>query len=285
MVLGEAPGRLVFACLAPHGWLLVPLVAGDDGARTGATRAALEEMGRRLAAARPETIVIVDPHGLQVEGTIALLDSDRVAGETGGPPPLGATAHSFAMRFEVDRELNAALATAARAMDLPIARVRNFLDFVPLPIDYGSMVPLWYLGAAMMPPPRLVVVCPAPGMSRAAHLGLGRALRAALAQTDRRVAVIASADMAHRHAAGSHFGHDPAAVECDAAIIAAIRANELGRLSTYDEAWIERAATEAVGPLLALHGLMAGRDLRAEVLSYEVPTYFGMLCATFTPTS
>ena len=271
----------VFTCIAPHGWLIVPLVSGSDGNKTHATRTALTEMGQRLDAARPETILIVDPHGLQIEGTIALLDTDNVHGETGGPPNLGATAHTFSMNFAVDRELNAAIATMARHSGLPVSRVRNFFDFVPLGMDYGSMNPLWYLGSTMMPPPKLTVVCMGPGIARSAYLDFGRVLHAVLNDTARRVAFIASADMAHRHSPDGPYGYDVAAPECDAKIIEAAKTNTLGRLLDYESGWLDRAFTDAIEPLLILHGLTEGEELRAEVLSYEVPTYFGMLCAVF----
>lgn len=275
--------NVVFACIAPHGWLLIPLVSGPDGAKTRASRAALEEMGRRMAAARPETVAILEPHGLLVDGAISLLDNSRVEGRTGGPADLGATAHGYSMKFDVDREVNAAIAAAARAADVPVARARNFLDFVPPHIDFGSMNPLWYLGATFSPPPKLVTACVGPGVTRAQYVGFGRAVRAAAAQTGRRVAFIASADLGHRHAADGPYGLDPAAAECDAAVVAAVRANALERLLGYDEGWVERAYTEAVEPLLVLHGLVAGTSLRPAVLSYEVPTYFGMLCAAYEP--
>jgi aromatic ring-opening dioxygenase LigB subunit len=159
--------NVVFACIAPHGWLLIPLVSGPDGAKTRASRAALEEMGRRMAAARPETVAILEPHGLLVDGAISLLDNSRVEGRTGGPADLGATAHGYSMKFDVDRGLNAAIAAAARAADVPVARARNFLDFVPPHIDFGSMNPLWYLGATFSPPPKLVTACVGPGVTRA----------------------------------------------------------------------------------------------------------------------
>jgi aromatic ring-opening dioxygenase LigB subunit len=34
--------------------------------------------------------------------------------------------------------------------------------------------------------------------------------------------------------------------------------------------------------LLMLHGAIGG-DFQVELVSYEAPTYFGMLCAAFTP--
>lgn len=273
----------VFACIAPHGWLTVPLVSGRDGEKADAARAALTELGRRLADAQPETIVIIDPHNLQVEGLIALLDSDRLHGETGGPPNLGATAHTFSLRFATDRVLNGAIAEQARARGLPVARARNAFPFVPLPLDYGSMNPLWYLGATMMPPAQLVVASLGPDVPRAAYVDFGRALRAAVDGTKRRIAFIASADMGHRHAADGPYGFDSASGECDSRVVEAIRAGALDQLVHYDEGWLARAFTDAVEPLLVLHGLTKGRGWRGDILSYEVPTYFGLLCADYRP--
>jgi aromatic ring-opening dioxygenase LigB subunit len=97
------------------------------------------------------------------------------------------------------------------------------------------------------------------------------------------VAFIASADTAHSFLADSHFGYDPAAGECDATIIQAIRDQRLERLLDLDTALVAGAKTEAVEPLLVLHGVTESLHVQSEVLSYEVPTYFGMLCATYTP--
>lgn len=109
-------------------------------------------------------------------------------------------------------------------------------------------------------------------------------LGAAIDTTNRRVAFIASADMSHRHDADGPYGFEPAAGECDTRIREAIESGTLDQLADYDGAWLERAFTDAVEPLLILHGLTAGRGWRGETLSYEVPTYFGMLCAAYAPT-
>jgi aromatic ring-opening dioxygenase LigB subunit len=64
-------------------------------------------------------------------------------------------------------------------------------------------------------------------------------------------------------------------------VLEAVRANTLDRLDDLDQDTVDRGLTEAIEPLLALHGLIEGRELRAEVLSYEVPTYFGMMCVAY----
>ena len=72
---------VVFGCIAPHGGMLIPDIGGREGQKALATRAAMEELGRRMAATQPETIFLVTPHGIPVAGAFSLLDSGRVAGE------------------------------------------------------------------------------------------------------------------------------------------------------------------------------------------------------------
>jgi aromatic ring-opening dioxygenase LigB subunit len=287
--------NIVFTCIAPHGWLLVPLVSGPDGSKALASRAAMEELGRRMEAAKPETIVIVEPHSLIVDGAISLLDSSVVQGESGGAVNLGAPGHQYAMQFQVDQELNAAVTTAAKARGVPVARVRHFREATPLRIEWGTLTPLWYLGAGFSPLPRVVVANAGtmhaftdsgPGhfgeeLPREAYIQFGRAVRAAAEATGRRVAFIASVDLGHRHADNGPFGYDPASAECDHLVAEAVRANDLARLRDVDQEWVDRGLTEGIEPLLAIHGLIEGTDLRGEVLSYEVCTYFGMMCAAY----
>jgi aromatic ring-opening dioxygenase LigB subunit len=46
---------------------------------------------------------------------------------------------------------------------------------------------------------------------------------------------------------------------------------------------VAHGRTEAVEPLLALAGAIEGTGFRGDVLSYEVPTYFGMACVAYGP--
>ena len=45
---------LVFACIAPHGSMIIPLLNEEGDQQALVTRAAMEELGRRMAAAQPE---------------------------------------------------------------------------------------------------------------------------------------------------------------------------------------------------------------------------------------
>lgn len=277
----------VFACIAPHGTMLVPPIAGRDIDKGLATRAAMEELGRRMAAARPETVVVATPHGTTVEGAFSLLDTARVRGTMGRFQEWGGNDNAVGMDLAVDRELNAAIVEAARHLDAPALRIGFGLPGHPdyaLALDYGAMVPLWSMGAAWHPQPRVVVACPDRAtLLPAAYPRFGRAVGEAAEALGRRIAFIGSADLGHAHDPASRFGYDPASAEFDALVQRLIGEGTLGRLLEVDQGWLKRARTDAYGQLLNLHGLLEGRPFRGEQLSYEVPTYFGMLTAAYAP--
>ena len=151
---------LVFACIAPHGSMIVPVLKEAGAEKALATRAAMEELGRRMEAAHPETIVLVTPHGHRVDIAFSLLNNQRVVGELGfeaGRPDDG-----FSITFEVDKELNAAIVSTARSLEVPVRRIGYAVAEDPefyQPLDWGASVPLWFLGS-MKPQPRVVIACP-----------------------------------------------------------------------------------------------------------------------------
>lgn len=275
--------NLVFACIVPHGGITVPLLAGLQASKASRTRLALEELGRRVAEAAPETLVVITPHGHRVDGVFSLLNNRRVRGtlEAEGSD----SAHSLTLSFAVDQQLNAELRAQASELGVPVARIGYAVpdeEVFVQDLDWGALIPLWFLGAPLVPQPRVVIACPDRGnMPWELFPAFGEAIRRAAQVTGRRIALIASADLGHAHDPAGPYGLDPASAEFDATVQEAIRDQDLGRLLSVDRAWLKRAATDAFGQILNLHGAIQGTGMRGELLSYEVPTYFGMLCAAY----
>lgn len=276
---------LVFACIAPHGSLIVPLL-GEKGAERGlATRSAMEELGRRVAVVNPETLVLVTPHGHRIDNRFSLLNNKRVQG-TLGPEPEG-NGNSFTLTFEVDRELNNAILEEAQALDVPVSRVYFAVDDDTnfyMPLDWGALVPLWFLGVPVNPLPKVVIACPDRNkLDWELSAPFGLSIRKAAEKLNRRVVFIASADLGHAHDAKGPYGYDIASKEFDTALLDAVKAQDLGRLLEFDLDWLKRASTDSYGQILNLYGAIRGTNFRGEVLSYEVPTYFGMMCVAYEP--
>lgn len=256
---------IVFGAIAPHGGIIL------DG--ESPTRTAMEELGRRHAAAAPDATIVITPHGVHLEGSFAVVTAATVAGDLGGS--------NTRLSCAVDLGLAHAVVEALREVG-PAAGVSfgsNDPADAEMPMDWGTLIPLWFIGGRANPQTPVVVVSPARAFSFEAHVRAGQALADACGE--RRVAVIASADHGHAHESDGPYGFHPAASEYDARVVELVRENRLDDgvgLGTI----VDLAKADSLWQLLMLHGAL-GDGFDAHLLSYEAPTYFGMLCAAFEP--
>jgi aromatic ring-opening dioxygenase LigB subunit len=235
---------IAFAAIAPHG----------DVDLAPELRTAMEELGRRCAAANVDTAIVVSPHTVHVDGHFAAVTAGRVG------------------EYATDRDLATELLAALRDDGIPAVGVSyggNDPIEAELPLDWGTEIPLTFMRAE-----RIVVVSPARDRPLAEHVRAGAAI--ASATRDARVALIASADHGHAHDADGPYGFDPAAAAYDAQVQAILRS---GRLDFEPlGATVAAAKADSLWQLLVLQGAV-GEDATVDVLAYAAPTYFGMLCA------
>jgi aromatic ring-opening dioxygenase LigB subunit len=288
---------LALAVIAPHGDLAVPELCGESTrALAAVTQRAMVELGERARASGPDVVVIVSPHHLHLERSFSVVTSGRIAGaleasEPGVDDGAGEAAPRIELGCPVDRPLARELLDALAASGLPATAVSyggNVPDEAVMPMDWGTLIPLWYLGGRWDPQPSVVLLTPARDLEPEAHVEAGRVIGRVAAQSPRPVLFVASADQSHTHAADGPYGADPAAAEFDALVVEAIRANDLPVLRTVPAGLIEAAKPDAWWQLLILDGVLESTksaQWRSELLAYEAPTYYGMATAVFTPES
>lgn len=284
---------LVYACIVPHGFPIIPALS-DDAEGALATRAAMEEIGRRCAAARPDVLVIATPHGTRVDNTICLAAVSRGAGT------LHWEGRTVEMNVPVDGELTDRIAERAEAHGVPIAMAGfagNRRSQSVIPLDWGTITPLWFLGHGrnmvghgdvLAPAPEdigppAVIATPSRLLPREAMVTFGTAIAEAAEADGRRVAFIASCDWAHTHAEDGPYGFHPAAEVVDAKVVEAIKDNDLERLINLAEEEVQNAAIDGLWQTLMLAGAMKHTPMQGELLTYEAPGYYSMIVASYTP--
>lgn len=269
---------LVFGAIAPHGGDILEEIA-DDSRVMAKTRAAMLELGRRFRAARPETVFVLTPHGLIVEGAISC-GATKLAGGVLGEPP-----RQIQAVFDTDLAMVEAIFDEAPAHQIPFARlVDEETDReAVLPLDWGGLIPLWYTAHTAEPRPKVVVLAPDRNLPRETLVRSGVAIARAAAKSGKRVALIASCDQGHAHDKNGPYGYSPASAEHDAAMCTAIRENDLPRLLEWPEAFLEEAKVDAFWQTIILAGALGHTPMHGELLSYEAPTYFGMAVAAYEP--
>jgi aromatic ring-opening dioxygenase LigB subunit len=276
-------GGLVFAAIAPHGSMAIPeaRTAKEQG-KGDATRGAMEDLGRRFAAARPESVVILTPHNVHVEGAMAVVEAGRSAGDLaqwGGP--------GVALTASIDRELAAGIKTAVRAAGIPMLGISyggNNPEEALHPMDWAVLVPYWFMGGRSEPQVPLAIVSPARDLSPEDHVRAGAAIREAAEASGKRVALVASCDHGHGHDPEGPYGFRPESKQFDDRVVEVLRAGEMARLLEIPVEFVRQAAADSWWQMLMLHGALGGHgDWSGELLTYEAPTYFGMICAAYEP--
>jgi aromatic ring-opening dioxygenase LigB subunit len=269
----------VFAAIAPHGGDILEELA-DDATLMATTRASMIELGRRFSEAAPETVIVLDPHALhQVAEAFCIGATFKSAGVLGDLEEK----HIQAI-FDNDAHFVEAL-FSANQNKLPLVRAVGEEDGrkAMLPLSWGALIPLWFTAQAMPEPrPKTVIVALSRLLPREDLVRFGVLLARVAAASPRRIALIASCDLGHAHDEDGPYGFSRASAEHDLNFCDAIVRNDLGSLLDWDEAFLEDAKVDAFWQALILAGALGHTPMKAELLSYEAPTYFGMAVASFS---
>ena len=266
---------LIYACIAPHAGDLIPETIEDQNI-VAVTRKSMAAMSSTLESLKPETVVIINPHGFRVSNAMNISITEKATADW---------APTVKLDFDVDQELANAIGDQADEMSVPVARYiygASGGDACFVPLDWGAAVPLYFMGHRFTPKPKIVHLSPMRTLPLAMHYEFGRLIGRVLKASDKRIAFIASADQGHAHDANGPYGYDPASAQYDAWMQAVIRNGNLDELLNADPKLVEDGKPDSLWPTLVLAGILKENPMQAKLLSYEVHVYFGILCAEFT---
>ena len=97
----------------------------------------------------------------------------------------------------------------------------------------------------------------------------------------RRVIFVASADQAHAHKKNGPYGFSARAKEYDTFVLNALNTNRIEAIMAAPSDLVEAAKPDSLWQMAILAGIANKVKLKVELVSYDVPTYFGMICAHF----
>jgi len=265
---------LIYACIAPHAGDLIPETVKDIDT-VARTRQSMQEMSAKLQGLAPEVIVIINPHGFRVENAMSISMTERAIADW---------SPNVKLEFDMDVELAHSIADKATEMNVPLVRYIYGSSggsdcFIPL--DWGAVVPLYFMGHRYKSKPKIVHISPMRLLPYQMHYDFGRAIGQVLKASEKRVALIASADQGHAHNINGPYGYDAASAEYDQWMQGIVRSNRLDELLTVPPKLVEDGKPDSLWPTLVLAGALKENPMQVRFLSYEVNVYFGILCAEF----
>jgi aromatic ring-opening dioxygenase LigB subunit len=241
----------------------------------------MEKQASLMKEQNPDIIVLATPHNLRLEAKIGVVTTEFTEGsiKEGGK--------SVELRCSCDREFARNILGKARESKLPVVGANYGTNDGPtscMPMDWGTLIPLWFLIGQGKEDPKVVIVTPSREIPLRKLVEFGNVISDAATASEKRVAFVASADQGHAHSSDGPYGYNPASSEFDHLVKEAVQKNDLKPLLGLSKEFVENAKPDSLWQLAILHGILERTRMVGHMLSYQTPTYYGMLCASYLPT-
>jgi aromatic ring-opening dioxygenase LigB subunit len=272
---------IVFACIAPHGVETIPELVGNMFEAFAVTRRSMGKLASLMKKQQAETIFIATPHGLRLEATIGVVTCHFTEGT------LEAKDKSVKLRLGCDCQLASRILENAKKLKLPVVGANYGTSEGPnscMPMDWGTLIPLWFLTEKGKTKTQVAIVTPSREIPLQNLIEFGRVIAETAEASKKRVAFVASADQGHAHKVDGPYGFNSASAKFDEIVQNAVADNSLRPLFCLESQFIEDAKPDSLWQMAILQGVLERVQMNGHVLSYQVPTYFGMLCAAYLPT-
>ena len=271
---------LVYACIAPHGGEIVPALAGKELSLYSPTRKGMKSLALGMKEAKPDTMVVASPHNLRLQKHIGVVTAEYSSGK------VSEGRKEIRLRARCDVELSKKVVEAAERRGLPVVAANYGALEGPmsdLAMDWGTLIPLWFLLRGTRLKSRVVIVTPSRGIPLAQNFEFGRAVAEVAKEEKKRIAFVASADQAHAHSKDGPYGYDRRAADYDRRVVEAIHRNRLDDILGMEPDFVDGAKPDSLWQMAMLAGALSLVPMKGELVSYQVPTYYGMLCSSFRP--
>lgn len=269
--MGSIAGAFIF----PHPPIMVEEVGKGDVVKVENSIAAANAAAKRISELKPDTIVIITPHGTLFRDAMAFAADERLEGSLSrfGAPQIK-------MEYDNDTVLMDKIMEKAdkrKVYCVPVHEDVKKTYGMDRGLDHGATVPLYFINKKYMNFKLVHITYSL--LSKEQHYRLGIAIRDAVLELDRKVVVVASGDLSHRLTKNAPAGFNPRGLEFDKKYVELIKSGDVEGLFSLSPELLEDAGECGYNSTVVLIGCFDGSKVRGDVMSYEGPFGVGYCIA------
>ena len=269
---------VVAAFAVPHPPLIVPEVSPGKEREIPDTVAAYQEVARRIAALRPDAVVVSSPHAPLYADYIQISVGPSAQGDFsqfGARTPRYRVRYDETLAHEIERQgVATGVATGTLGRQDPS-------------LDHGTLIPVHFIERACAEAgttsPEYVRLGLS-GLSPLEHYRMGMAVARAAEELGRSVVYVASGDLSHKLLESGPYGFAPEAPLFEKQVVDALATGDFLGLLAIDQDLAERAAECGLRSFQMMAGALDRTAVDAELLSHEGPFGVGYAVAAYSPT-
>ncbi len=249
---------LVGAFIVPHPPLLIPEVGKGQEKQVSKTLESYREVGKRIAALKPDTIIITTPHSILYSDYFHISPGKTAKGDFG---KFGAKSVFF--QVEYDEEFVDTLERCAEKDGIEAGTLGEKEPF----LDHGTMVPLYFINEFTRD--YKLVRIGLSGLSNTDHYRLGKCIARTAQKLNRRIVLVASGDLSHKLKEDGPYGFESEGVRFDQEITEAMKEGDFLQFMEFSPDFCEAAAECGLKSFVIMSGALSGKTVASELLSYE----------------
>jgi AmmeMemoRadiSam system protein B len=258
---------LSFAAVTPHPPIIIPTIGGPELKNARKTISAMEKLAADFAADKPETMILISPHGPVQTSKMTITVSENLSGNFGQFGDF-----ETQLNFKNNQMLIKEIKNSAEEAEIPV-------DLLDLPqLDHGALVPLYYLSKNYSDFNLVPVAFSF--LDYQIHFKFGEIIGKLLAMSNKRFTIVASGDLSHRVTPEAPAGFSPRGKEFDEKLAKLLKTGDIQGILNLDDDLVEEAGECGLRSIIILLGALSNLKLKTlnfKLLSYEAPFGVGYL--------
>lgn len=256
--------------LMPHPPIIVHEVGKGKEVEVNNTVKACDEAARRIASLKPDTLILITPHGAMFRDAMAMVTERSISGNLAQ-----FNAANVKFNYHINLDLTRKIIKYADEENLNVAALNKenaYVYGVDLELDHGAMVPLYFIEKYG----KYKLVHITYGLLSPLELAkFGTVINRAVEDSKERAVLVASGDLSHRLTKDGPYPYTPLGAEFDRELISILQSGKLEGLFNMDKVLVNESGQCGLRSLYVLEGAINSNEAKAELLSYEGPLGVG----------
>ncbi len=257
--------------VVPHPPLIVPQVGRGQEKRIQKTIDAYEEIAKRIAKEKPETIVVITPHSVMYGDYIHISPG---IGASGDFCCFGAKQESFYKDYDTRFVSELSGQAANEGIAAGTLGERNAA------LDHATLVPLYFIDKYYLD--YKLVRIGLSGLPYIDHYRMGQCIERTADGLGRKTVIVASGDLSHRLTSDGPYEFAEEGPQFDKKVTNALKKADFLGLMQMDESFCEAAGECGLRSFIMMAGALDGRSVKTDFLSYEGPFGVGYAVCEYT---
>ncbi len=255
---------LIFSAITPHSPLLIPNIGKKNLELLADTEKSYQKIKEELKTEEIESLIIISSHsGFEDEiFNINLSPQFQINFEEFG---------DFSTKKEVSGDI-----VLAHQIQKESESGEEDIRIIDKPnLNHGIGVPAYLLTEEIKNLKIIPLYCSSASLEK--HWDWGGKIREAVLKSQKRIAVIISADLSHKLSKRSPAGYSSKAAQSDQKIIKQLQNKNFSELAKMNPESLKETATEGIKSIVVLGGILDKMEYKSKLLSYEHPFGVGYM--------